>query len=70
MIGNTIAHYRIIAAIGAGGIGEVHRATDTKLGTQGASRRDGDGQNYSGRGYTLIFSTRFQLFGSWLGHRL
>jgi serine/threonine protein kinase len=32
MIGRTLAHYRIIAAIGAGGMGEVYRATDTKLG--------------------------------------
>ena len=32
MIGRTLAHYRISAAIGAGGMGEVYRATDTKLG--------------------------------------
>ena len=32
MIGRTLAHYRIAAAIGAGGMGEVFRATDTKLG--------------------------------------
>jgi len=31
MIGRTLAHYRINAAIGAGGMGEVYRATDTKL---------------------------------------
>ena len=32
MIGRKLAHYRITAAIGAGGMGEVYRATDTKLG--------------------------------------
>ena len=32
MIGRTLAHYRITARIGAGGMGEVYRATDTKLG--------------------------------------
>ena len=32
MIGRTLAHYRITAVIGAGGMGQVYRATDTKLG--------------------------------------
>ena len=32
MIGQTIAHYRVSAKIGAGGMGEVYRASDTKLG--------------------------------------
>ena len=31
-LGRTLAHYRITAAIGEGGMGEVYRATDTKLG--------------------------------------
>ncbi len=31
MIGRTLAHYRIIAAIGSGGMGQVYRATDARL---------------------------------------
>ena len=31
LIGRTLAHYKVVAAVGSGGMGQVYRATDTKL---------------------------------------
>src|SRR5450432_980459 len=33
-VGQSVLHYRIVDKIGAGGMGEVYRATDTKLGRE------------------------------------
>lgn len=38
LVGRTLTHYRMNIVVGAGGMGEVYRATDAKLGRDVARR--------------------------------
>src|SRR6516165_392079 len=58
MIGTTVAHYRISAAIGAGGLGAVYRATDSLW----TARRTGGGAQLRAR--AACVETRFLHYGA------
>ena len=47
-VGSRLVHYDVTALIGEGGMGQVYRATDTKLNRQVAAKIGEDGMGEAG----------------------
>src|SRR5215472_3635500 len=54
MVGRTLAHYRILEKIGAGGMGVVYRAQDTQLERPVALKVVGEGAQLDERARTRL----------------
>ncbi len=48
MVGTTVAHYRIVSRIGAGGMGTVYLAEDTNLNRRVALKFSASGNGLAG----------------------